>query len=117
MCIRDRHIVGVEDDLAEVDVGELHLLEEGDVPFVVALVEHLGADVELDHVILGSLDPEAGHEDDDVVAGVGGGEGGELPTIGLLGVVDLVVVVGEGGGGLDADVDLSYSNATISPLV
>ena len=40
-------VVGVEDDLAEMDIGDLDIVVEGDVPLVVGLVYDLGVDVEL----------------------------------------------------------------------
>ena len=40
-------VVGVEDDLAEMDIGDLDVVVEGDVPLVVGLVYDLGVDVEL----------------------------------------------------------------------
>ena len=41
------HVVGVEDDLAEVDVGDLDVVVEGYVPLVMSVVKDLGVDVEL----------------------------------------------------------------------
>ena len=40
-------VVGVEDDLAEVDVGDFDVVVEGDVPLVVGAADDLGVDVEL----------------------------------------------------------------------
>ena len=41
------NVVGVEDDLTEVDVGDFDIVVEGDVPLVVAAADDLGVDVEL----------------------------------------------------------------------
>lgn len=95
VCPRGLNVVGVEDDLGEVDVADLDPGPEGDVPEVVGLVDDLGVDVELQGPSELAINPEAGHEDDDVVPLEGGREGVELPSAGLLGVVYLVDVVGE----------------------
>ena len=47
ICLRGLNIVGVEDDLTEVDVGDLDIVVEGDVPLVVGLVYDLGVYMEL----------------------------------------------------------------------
>ena len=47
ICLRGLNIVGVEDDLTEVDVGDLDIVVEGYVPLVVGLVYDLGVNVEL----------------------------------------------------------------------
>ena len=99
-----------------MDVANLDPGPEGDVPEVVGFVDDLGVDVELQGIPELAINPEAGHEDDDVVPLEGGGEGVELPPAGLLGVVYLVDVVGEVIN-LGGDVDLRFILCTISPAV
>ena len=72
--VRGLHIIGVEDDLTVVDVGDLHHLVSGDVPTVVGVIYDLGVDVKVDIVARSPLDPETGHENDDVVTSVRGRE-------------------------------------------
>ena len=87
------HVVGVEDDQAEVDVGESNLAVDGGVPHVVGGVDDGGIDMELHGVGRVALDPEAGNVKDDVVGGVGGCECGEGSACGLSSVVYVVCVV------------------------
>ena len=61
-------------------------------------------------------DPEAGHENDDMVVAEGGRKGREGPPTGLGGVVDVVGVVPQLIH-LDGHVDLGYSRSTMSPAV
>ena len=86
-------VVGVEDDLAEVDVGDLDVVVEGYVPLVVGLVYDLGVYVEL-HRFRGSCpDPQTGHKYDNEVAAVGTCEFCEVVACCLRGVVDCVCIV------------------------
>ena len=78
-----------------MDVADLDPGPEGDVPEVVGLVDDLGVDVELQGPSELSVDPEAGHEYNDVVPLEGRCKGRELPSVSLFGVVYLVDVVGE----------------------
>ena len=113
---RGLNIVGVEDYLGEVDVADLDPGPEGDVPEVVGFIDDLGVDMELQGPSELAINPEAGHEDDDVVPLEGRGERVKLPSASLLGVVYLVDVVGKVIN-LGGDVDLRFIRCTISPAV
>ena len=84
---RGLHVVGVENDLAEVHVGDEDVLIEGDVPLVVGVVEDLGVDVKLDRIARPPPDPQTSYKQHDVVAGVRSCEMGELLSMCLLRVI------------------------------
>ena len=70
-------IIRVEDDLAEIDPGHINRFIKSGIPEVVGFVKDLRGDVELNWVVVLSPDIQAGHKDDDVVAGERGWEGVE----------------------------------------
>lgn len=113
------YVVGVEDDLAEVDICDENLHAKCGVPPVEALIDYSSVDVEFDGVFgaawgEGSTDPETGDEEDDVVGverllklGVG-------QSCSLLGIIDVVLIVSEIAL-LCGDVDLNRARITMSP--
>ena len=93
ICLWGLNVVGVEDDLAEMDVGDLDVVVEGDVPLVVGLVDDLGVDVELHRFRWSCPDPQTGHKYNNVVAAVGSCKLGERAACCLGRVVDRVCIV------------------------
>ena len=87
------HVVGVEDDQTEVDVGEGNLTVNGGIPHVETGVDYGGSNMELHWICWITLDPKAGDVEDDVVGGKGRSECGEGSPCGLSSIVDVVGVI------------------------
>lgn len=116
ILFRGLHIVRIEDDLAEVDVGDKSSAIEGNIPKIVGTVDHLGIDVEFDRVARLAPDPQTGHEYHNVVAGEGLCESSELTARRLSSVVDCVCIVGQVVH-LGCDIYLHLCFITMSPAV
>lgn len=112
VALRRLNVLRVEDYLTEVHVGHHHVLLEGGVPHVAAIVEHLRGDVELDRLTRGCPYPQTRHEEYYFVGSEGLREPSEGSSICLLCVVDILGVVFEGSA-VRANVDLSGEVGTM----
>ena len=104
----------VEDDLAEVDVGDPDSPDKSGVEEIYAGRNDSGRDMELYWLTIIADSPKTGHEEDDYVGGERRGEGVEGACCSLLRVVDVLSEIGEARR-LRGDVDLRGEIGTIGP--
>lgn len=121
VLVRGLYIISIEDDLTEVDVCDEWLHAEGGIPPIVAFVDYPSGDVELNGVVSatwvkGTTDPETSDEEDYVVRAEWQLELGVGHSLSLLGVVDVILIVGLIALHLGY-VDLDKSMNTMFPAV
>ena len=87
------HIIGIENDLTEMNVGDQQVLVKGYVPLIMGYVENSRSYVELHWIASCGSDPKTSHEDNDVVATQRICKLSKLLPCCLRGIVDFVDVV------------------------